>query len=139
MEQNFPGSCEVIRQAFLRRGTPPSTLDATIASLSKITIAQYAKPLRLWWTFCERNHSNYFSPPVSRVLEFLAGSLTAVRSYSTLNSYRSAISLIRRSGLPPSGETILPWSSGSQAPTFSLRLYLGCISGHRAFSYPLPS
>lgn len=94
MEQNFPGSCEVIRQAFLRRGTPPSALDATIASLSKTTIAQYAKPLRLWWTFCERNHSNYFSPPVSRVLEFLAGSLTAVRSYSTLNSYRSAISLI---------------------------------------------
>lgn len=78
----------------MSKGTPPSALDATLASLSNATIAQYAKPLRLWWYFCAQNRTNCFSPPVSRVLEFLAEVLLSVGSYTTLNSYRSAISLI---------------------------------------------
>ncbi|XP_018404624.1 PREDICTED: uncharacterized protein LOC108781208 [Cyphomyrmex costatus] len=51
MEQDLPGGRQIIRQAFLTRGTPASALDATLASLSEATINQYTRPLRLWWNF----------------------------------------------------------------------------------------
>ncbi|KYM97753.1 hypothetical protein ALC62_11564 [Cyphomyrmex costatus] len=94
MEQDFPGGREIIRQAFLLRGTPASALDATLASLSKHTIAQYTKPLRLWWSFCMKEKICYFAPPVSAVLEFLSACLPNTGSYSSLNTYRAAISLL---------------------------------------------
>lgn len=94
MEQDFPGSREVIRQAFLSRGTPEFALDATLASLTKATIAQYTKPLRLWWYFCGDNRIDCFSPPVSSVLDFLSSSFSSIGSFSTLNTYRAVISLI---------------------------------------------
>lgn len=94
MEQDFPGSREIIRQAFLARGTPVSALSATLASISKGTIAQYSKPLRLWWSFCMQNQISCFTPSVSSVLEFLSNSFSEIGSYATLNTYRSAISLL---------------------------------------------
>lgn len=94
MEQDFPGSREVIRQAFLDRGTPASAMDATLASLSISTFAQYAKPLKLWWYFCKEKQINCFSPPISFFLEFLSSSFLNIGSYSTLNTYRAAISLL---------------------------------------------
>ncbi|KMQ86317.1 tyrosine recombinase [Lasius niger] len=72
MEQDFPGSREIIRQVFLIKGTPASALDATLASITASTVAQYTKPLRLWWYF----------------------SLSDIGWYTTLNTYRSAISLL---------------------------------------------
>lgn len=94
MGQNFPSSREVIRQAFLIKRTPASAMEATLASLTESTIAQYAKPLRLWWYFCKEKQVNCFSPPVSSALEFLSSSLSNIGSYSTLNTYRAAISLL---------------------------------------------
>jgi len=94
LEQDFPGSRPLIRQAFLSRGTPPAALEATLASISEATIAQYTKPLRLWWIFCKQKNIDCFSPPVTLFLEFLASLLPQAGSYSTLNTYRSAISLL---------------------------------------------
>ncbi|KYM94332.1 hypothetical protein ALC62_15034 [Cyphomyrmex costatus] len=94
MEQDFPGGRQIIRQAFLARGTPASALDATLASLSEATINQYTRPLRLWWNFCKIKEINCFSPPFSLVLEFLSSSSLGRISYSSLNTYRAAISLI---------------------------------------------
>jgi len=34
LEQNFPGGREIIRQAFIRRGTPPAALTTTLASIT---------------------------------------------------------------------------------------------------------
>lgn len=48
----------------------------------------------MWWSFCERNQSSLFTPPISTFLEFLSFCLSSVGSYATLNTYRSAISLI---------------------------------------------
>lgn len=94
MAQDFPGGREVIRQAFLVKGTPREAIEATIASISEATVSQYTKPLRLWWLFCQKNRIDFFRPSVTAVLEFLAASLSNIGSYSTLNSYRSVISLI---------------------------------------------
>lgn len=94
MEQDFPGSREIIGQALRSRGTPAAALETTLASISNATIAQYAKPLRLWWHFCRQRGAPCFSPSVSQVLDFLSSLLPDVRSYSTLNTYRSAVSLL---------------------------------------------
>lgn len=94
MDQDFPGSREVIRQAFLKKGAPGLATDAMLASLSDSTVAQYTKPLRLWWQFSREKGINFFSPSVSSVLAFLASFIPHAGSYSTLNTYRSAISLI---------------------------------------------
>lgn len=94
MDQNFPGCREVICEALLAKGVPRSALDTTLASISQATISQYAKPIKLWWTFCRTSKVNCLRPSVSFFLEFLSAMFSSVGSYSTLNTYRSAISLI---------------------------------------------
>lgn len=64
-----------------------------MASNTKGTLAQYAKPIRLWLQYCKENQIDWFSPPVASVMSFL-GKYFAKVEYNTLNSYRSAISLI---------------------------------------------
>lgn len=71
-----------------------AALNAILASISEATTAQYAKPIRLWWLFCKQRQIDCFRPSVSVVLEFLSSLLPELRSYSTLNTYRSAISLL---------------------------------------------
>ena len=44
--------------------------------------------------FCELQNTNVFDTNERKVLEFLAQCLGNISSYSTLNSYRSAISLL---------------------------------------------
>lgn len=65
-----------------------------MASLSEGTIKQYRKPLNLWWDFCQEEGVCPFTAPVARVLEFLTRCLDRVKTYGTLNSYRSALALI---------------------------------------------
>jgi len=57
-------------------------------------LAQYTKPLRLWWCFCKQKQVSCFAPPVSSFLDFLSSCFSSIGSYATLNTYRSAISLI---------------------------------------------
>lgn len=70
------------------------SLPIVIASLTDSTVKQYDASLRSWWNFCEERGLIPYQPSVSAVLEFLATLLEKGSSYGTLNSYRSAISLI---------------------------------------------
>lgn len=63
-------------------------------SLSSGTIKQYEKPLRLWWDHCMLENISPFEASVSDILLFLSNTFNNVGTYGTLNSYRSAISLI---------------------------------------------
>ncbi|XP_039310369.1 uncharacterized protein LOC105203938 [Solenopsis invicta] len=94
LEENFPGGRKIIRQAFRLKGTPPAALETTLASISEATVAQYTKPIREWWHFCRQKQIGCFTTPVPLFLEFLSSTLSEIGSYSTLNTYRSAISLI---------------------------------------------
>lgn len=71
-----------------------SATEAMLASITASTIAQYSKPLKLWWHFCKERQASFFSPSVYLVLDFLSACLATSGSYSTLNTYHSAISLI---------------------------------------------
>ncbi|XP_046629486.1 uncharacterized protein LOC124309692 [Neodiprion virginianus] len=76
------------------KGVPQESVPVVMVSLSEGTIKQYRKPLGLWWDFCQKKRANPFQAPVSSVLEFLTVSLSHVKTYGTLNSYRSALALI---------------------------------------------
>ncbi|KYM96635.1 hypothetical protein ALC62_12682 [Cyphomyrmex costatus] len=65
-----------------------------IASLSPATIKQYARPLRIWWDFCQKHQAIPFSPKVDEFLEFLSQETGNTGSYSSFNTTRSAVSLI---------------------------------------------
>lgn len=70
-----------------------------MASITKNTWQQYEKPIRLWWTNCREKRLSMFNPHIPDVLEFFAAQLQVVNSYSTLNIYRSAISLLMSNSL----------------------------------------
>lgn len=66
-----------------------------MSSLCKNTISQYASSLKLWWQYCRSNSINdVFDVKIHNVIDFLNKCLQNGASYGTLNSHRSAISLI---------------------------------------------
>ncbi|XP_032456026.1 uncharacterized protein LOC100678277 isoform X1 [Nasonia vitripennis] len=83
-----------MRKAFEKQGFSDSVLEIITASLADSTKKQYDSALKSWWTFCTNNHQDPFEPEIKTVVEFLAGKFKEGASYSTLNSTRSAISLI---------------------------------------------
>ena len=70
-----------------------------IASLTSGTLKQYDKPLRLWWDYCKINGVQLLHASITQILEFLSGLTDKVNSYATLNTYRSALSLIMNNDL----------------------------------------
>ncbi|XP_063975160.1 uncharacterized protein LOC135161487 [Diachasmimorpha longicaudata] len=90
-------NCEQnIREAFLARKVPIEALDIDLASLSKSTFKQYGSALKQWDEFCRRKNRDCLDINVKVVLEFLYERYKAGASYGTLNSCRSAISLLSK-------------------------------------------
>lgn len=65
-----------------------------ISSLAASTIKQYNSPLKEWWNFCSNLNRDPLDTKPYHILEFLTQQFNAGASYGTLNSARSAISLI---------------------------------------------
>lgn len=63
-----------------------------VASLSQNTIKQYNTALKKWWYFC--NGVNIYELSIPKILKFLTEMLSQGASYATLNTCRSALSLI---------------------------------------------
>ncbi|EFN89282.1 hypothetical protein EAI_01713, partial [Harpegnathos saltator] len=85
---SLPGG-EIFNEAFKTRLVLPIATPALRSSFSKATIKQYQ-----WWYFRRRSKIHLYSPTFSQALEFMAQEALNVASYSSLNSMRSAISLI---------------------------------------------
>lgn len=65
-----------------------------ISSLSSSTLKQYNTAYKQWVKFCNNNKLDYLDTPVPLVLKFLTRHFDQGASYGTLNTYRSALSLI---------------------------------------------
>jgi len=63
-------------------------------SLSTNSLKQYGTSLKLWWEYCHSNQFDVFTSGIHHVLKFLQWQLQGGASYSTLNTSRSALSLI---------------------------------------------
>lgn len=98
MQDPFPGSSEIIREAFRIHQAPEAALSALLASLSPATLKQYARPLQSWWYFCREHRYSLYTPGPSEVLEFLAQEMRNIGTYS-LNTTRSAVSLLTRNSI----------------------------------------
>lgn len=85
-----------IRQAFAKRDIPVESLEIVMSSLSQSTIKQYGSALKLWHDFCQRRNIEFLNTEPKFVLSFLTERFYAGASYGTLNSCRSAISLIAK-------------------------------------------
>lgn len=65
-----------------------------LASLSHNTVKQYNVSLKLWWQYCLDNNYNVFESSISTILSFLSEQYTKGASYGSINSHRSALSLL---------------------------------------------
>ncbi|EZA61955.1 hypothetical protein X777_08630, partial [Ooceraea biroi] len=69
-------------------------VDIMLNSITASTLHQYQAPLKLWWNFSYENNINVFNAETPAIIAFLTKRFKEGASYSTLNSTRSAISLI---------------------------------------------
>lgn len=65
-----------------------------LASLSNNTMQQYNVSYKLWWEFCNAENGNTFDRSIPRILSFLSEQYRKGTSYGSLNSHRSALSLL---------------------------------------------
>lgn len=65
-----------------------------LASLSDSTVKQYNSSLKLWWQFCIVNSVDIFKPTKPSILTFLSKQFNNGCAYGTLNSHRSALSIL---------------------------------------------
>lgn len=65
-----------------------------MASFSINTLNQYNTSLKSWWLYCEGKGLDYCNSHTNQLLEFLTEKFNSGASYSTLNSYRSALSIL---------------------------------------------
>lgn len=70
-----------------------------LASLSDNSIKQYDSCLKKWYHFCTLNNVDLFGTSISQIITFLTQLYEAGAQYGTLNSCRSALSLILGSHL----------------------------------------
>lgn len=94
MEIAFLGGQEVIREALRTRLVSPVAIlvVAMLMSLSESTIKQYSRPLRLWCFSSAPRSASLFPNGLSN--SRIPSSGDSIFSYSSLNTMKSAISLI---------------------------------------------
>lgn len=63
-------------------------------SVTESTLKQYEKPLKLWWTYSREKGTSLYKPEISDVLQFFTDQLQTVKSFSTINTHRAALSFI---------------------------------------------
>ncbi|XP_073951877.1 uncharacterized protein [Choristoneura fumiferana] len=90
----FPGSRNLLRQAFRLRNLPEGSLDITIASLAASTLKQYNTTYTKWWAFCRQYKLDVYKASIPQILQFLTYRFEENASYSTLNTDRSALALL---------------------------------------------
>lgn len=66
----------------------------SISSLSEASLKQYNSALKKWWTFYKDNELSIYEARTTDVIQFLTVEFEKGMSYGSLNSLRSAISLI---------------------------------------------
>lgn len=65
-----------------------------LASLSKNTLKQYDTALKKWFIFCQLHNIDFYAASVPKVMFYLTDLFYKGAKYGTLNSHRSALSLL---------------------------------------------
>ncbi|CAH2207684.1 jg21883 [Pararge aegeria aegeria] len=91
---DYPGGRLIVREAFSSKGIPESSLEIMLASLAPNSVKQYDVYLKKWWYFCQTNSINMYDTSVPTLISFLTQFFNDGCQYGTLNSCKSALSLI---------------------------------------------
>lgn len=83
----------------LRRGIPLASVEIMLASLSDNSYKQYEGCYKKWFIYCNENKLNIYDVSIPDVIKFLTSLFHNGAQYGTLNSFRSALSLIANSSL----------------------------------------
>jgi hypothetical protein len=70
------------------------SIEIMLASLADNTITQYNTCLKIWWSYCTDNKIDCYSAGIPDILKCLTMMHNKGSKYGSLNSFRSAISLI---------------------------------------------
>ena len=74
---------------------PEEALEVLLSSIAPSTFKQYQSSFKQWYNFCKtEDNSAFLSPNRFSVLKFLTKKFKEGSSYGTLNTHRSAISLL---------------------------------------------
>lgn len=65
-----------------------------VASLSDNSLRQYDSCLKKWFHYCNRNKVDMFETSIPNIIQFLTELFDSGAQFGTLNSYRSALSLV---------------------------------------------
>ncbi|XP_043472731.1 uncharacterized protein LOC122505285 [Leptopilina heterotoma] len=78
----------------MKRGASEEAADVLLASISEGTLKQYEKPIESWWYYTQEHRLQIHECSTSSALDFFTEIFHSGISYSTLNIYRAAISLL---------------------------------------------
>lgn len=88
-----------MRQAFKLRNVKEESIELFLASISCTTLKQYNTALKKWQDFCLQQNVDVFKFSVLDAINFLTSLFESGASYASLNSYRSALSLLDNGNL----------------------------------------
>lgn len=94
MGQSYPGGRSFVSRALEFRGVPSSSIEINLASLSESSYKQYDTCFKKWWQYCFENNVHPFKISIKDILIFLTGLYEKGAARSSINCYRSAISLL---------------------------------------------
>ena len=86
------GRLDFVRRSLESRGICPEAVDIVCASWTSGTEKQYRAVWSKWMGWCNQRNSNPLQASSVEVTNFLAACFNEGKSYSTLNTYRSALS-----------------------------------------------
>lgn len=72
----------------------PKSVDIMLASLSDNTYKQYDGCIKAWLDYCKENNIYYLECSIPMIINFLTTIFEKGASYGTINSYKSALSLL---------------------------------------------
>ena len=84
---------DCVRSSLQDRGLSENAIKLICASWRSSTEASYSSCWRVWVNWCSKQGVNPINTSVERIIEFLSVQFNQGKQYSTLNSYRSSISV----------------------------------------------
>ena len=74
--------------------TYDTSVETIMALTTDSTWRQYEKAIHLWWNFCQERSLSLYEPDSANAIEFFTQQDGKVKSYSTLNMYRAARTIL---------------------------------------------
>ncbi|XP_047990085.1 uncharacterized protein LOC125229321 isoform X1 [Leguminivora glycinivorella] len=95
LEQDaYIGCREIVRKSLSQKLLNDTSIEIIMSSLSENTYKQYDSCLKNWLIYSNNHCINYLKPSVTDVINFLAFIYENGAQYGTINSHKSAISLL---------------------------------------------